>query len=300
MLEDAEPVRHLRRFNRLYTERLGLLSEHFHDRPRSLGASRLLWEIGEGCTDVRALRKRLALDSGYVSRLLRALESEGLIDVRVKADDTRTKEALLTAHGGEEVAVLDSLSDEGARSVLERLDPPDRDELIAALNTAERLLTRSLVSVEPVDPESTEARSCVHEYFAELHERFPGGFDPGQSLPADADDLRPPRGVMLVAFLHGEAVGCGALKLHGDEPAEIKRMWVSPISRGLGVGRLLLRSLERHALDAGARVANLETNRALVEAISMYRREGYEEVPAFNDDPYAHHWFTKRLDQRGA
>jgi GNAT superfamily N-acetyltransferase len=104
-----------------------------------------------------------------------------------------------------------------------------------------------------------------------------------------------PSGLLLIARLRREPVGCGALKLHGDAPAELKRMWVAPPARGLGLGRRLLRALEQHAGQAGATVLHLETNRHLTEAIALYRSAGYREVDAFNDEPYAHHWFEKRL-----
>ena len=96
--------------------------------------------------------------------------------------------------------------------------------------------------------------------------------------------------------MHGEPVGCGALKFHGDAPAEIKRMWVAPAARGLGLGRRLLTDLEAQAVARGVRTLRLETNRALGEAIGLYRAAGYREVAAFNDEPYAHHWFEKTLD----
>ena len=72
-------------------------------------------------------------------------------------------------------------------------------------------------------------------------------------------------------------------------------MWVAPDARGLGLGRRLLLELERHARAAGAKVVRLETNQTLEEAIHLYRSSGYREVAAFNDEPYAHHWFEKRL-----
>jgi ribosomal protein S18 acetylase RimI-like enzyme len=98
-----------------------------------------------------------------------------------------------------------------------------------------------------------------------------------------------------VARLHGEPIGCGALKLHGDVPFYIKRMWVAPSARGLGVGRRILRELEDHSRRRGADVVYLETTKALHEAASLYRSAGYVEVEPFNDEPYAHHWFQKRL-----
>jgi len=132
-----------------------------------------------------------------------------------------------------------------------------------------------------------------------LASRFEAGFDPGLSISAAAHELVLPAGALLIARLREQPVGCGALKLHPDSgaAAELKRMWVAPEARGLGLGRRLLRELERIAQSAGARVVRLETNRALTEAIELYRRSGYREVLAFNDEPYAHHWFEKHLTQ---
>ena len=151
------------------------------------------------------------------------------------------------------------------------------------------------MEIEVVDPDRADARYCLGEYFAELDRRFDTGFDPGASIPADADDMRLPAGLFLVATLDGAPIGCGALKLHGDRPTELKRMWVSPAVRGLGVGRLLLDQLEKQAVEQGSRTIRLETNRALTEAVAMYRSSGYREVAAFNSEPYADHWFEKDL-----
>ena len=93
-------------------------------------------------------------------------------------------------------------------------------------------------------------------------------------------------------------VGCAALKFHGSGPAEVKRMWVADSVRGLGVGRRLLGAVEEHAQTAGVRTLRLETNRSLGEAIALYRSAGFREVPAFNDEPFADHWFEKHLDAR--
>ncbi len=108
--------------------------------------------------------------------------------------------------------------------------------------------------------------------------------------------MRPPKGVFLIAYWDAEQVGCGAVKHRSGEPSDIKRMWVAQSARGVGIGRRLLNELERLARDSGATAVRLETNKQLVEAIAMYCSSGYEEVPAFNDEPFAHHWFVKRLD----
>jgi ribosomal protein S18 acetylase RimI-like enzyme len=160
----------------------------------------------------------------------------------------------------------------------------------------ERILTGALVAIDVVDPASRDTLYCVHEYFAELAGRFETGFDPARSIPAEIEDLRPPGGLLLLATLRADPVGCGALKLRAGEPAELKRMWVAETARGYGIGRRLLEELERHATVHGARAIRLETNASLTEAIGLYRSAGYREVDAFNAEPYAHHWFEKRLD----
>jgi HAD superfamily hydrolase (TIGR01450 family) len=152
------------------------------------------------------------------------------------------------------------------------------------------------VTFDVADPTSDDARYCIDAYFDELDGRFDVGFDPSRSISADADELTGPDGLLLLARLHGDPVGCGALKLHDDAPAEIKRMWVDPSARGLGLGRRLLAELEEQARARGVRKVRLETNRTLTEAIRLYRSAGYEEVEPFNEEPYAHHWFEKRLD----
>jgi DNA-binding MarR family transcriptional regulator/GNAT superfamily N-acetyltransferase len=288
-------VEQTRRFNRIVTERVGALNDHFLGRGRPLGEARLLWEIGlQGC-EVRLLRARLRLDSGYLSRLLRSLEAAGLVAVAAGPGDRRIRVAQLTAAGRRERAALDRRSDELAQSLLAPLSPNQRERLVAAMREVERVLTSATVQITPVDPEHPDALYCLNEYVAELNRRSPRGFDPSVGATALPDEIRPPAGEFFVAYLHGEAVGCGAVKHHADGSAEIKRMWISPDSRGLGLGRRLLERLEACAVAGGARVAHIETSAALVEALSLYRATGWVEIPAFNDEPFADHWFEKAL-----
>jgi DNA-binding MarR family transcriptional regulator/GNAT superfamily N-acetyltransferase len=284
----------VRSFNRVVTQSIGALHDHYLSRSLPLGAARMLWEIGEEC-EVRELRARLDLDSGYVSRLLRSLETAGLVTVRPSPNDGRVRSVRPTAAGRRERDVLDRRSDALAQSLLEPLNDAQRRRLVAAMAEVERLLTAGLVRIDVVDPEQPAAVYCLDEYYAELARRFDNGWDHAISIAATPEQLRPPAGLFAVATLHGTAVGCGALKFHGRRPTELKRMWVAPTARGLGLGRRLLGELERLAGDHGARVLRLETNRNLTEAIALYRSAGYREVRPFNDEPYAHHWFEKRL-----
>jgi DNA-binding MarR family transcriptional regulator len=292
---DAATVAQVRRFNRTVTQRVGALQDEFLGRGRPLGAARVLWEIGPDGRDVRTLRSELGLDSGYLSRLLRSLEADSLITVETDASDRRVRLARLTPDGVAEWEALDRSSDDVAAALLAPLPPAQRDRLAAAMADVERLLRAGMIEIAVTDPADPDARHCLRAYFAELDRRFDAGFDVDRSIPAPDAGLRPPAGVLLVARLGPEPVGCGALKFGADWLCEVKRMWVSATVRGMGLGRRLLGELETHAAASGARVLRLETNRALVEAIALYRSAGYIEVPAFNDETYAHHWFEKRL-----
>jgi GNAT superfamily N-acetyltransferase len=151
------------------------------------------------------------------------------------------------------------------------------------------------ITIAPEPAERPDVRWCFEQYYTELDERFENGFDVQAALPLGMDELTPPRGLVLVARLRGEPVGCGAVKLADEHVAEIKRMWVSRGARGRGLGSRILAELEARAIAAGKSVTRLETNRSLIEAVAMYRRHGYVEVPPFNDERYADHWFEKTL-----
>jgi DNA-binding MarR family transcriptional regulator/GNAT superfamily N-acetyltransferase len=291
----ASAIQQVRSFNRTVAERIGALSDQFLGRGRPIGESRTLWEIGPDGAEVRELRTRLSLDSGYTTRVLQSLERQGLVRICPSDRDARVREVRLTRAGRAERAELDSRSDLIAASFLEPLDDRQQARLVEAMGDVERLLTASLVEISIADAASNDARWCVEQYFAELARRFEGGFDASITLSADVREFTPPAGLLLVARLRGRPVGCGALRFHQSRKPDVKRMWIAPEVRGLGVGRRMLAALEREAKKRGARAARLETNRALKEAIALYRSAGYVEVAPFNAEPYAHHWFEKRL-----
>jgi DNA-binding MarR family transcriptional regulator/GNAT superfamily N-acetyltransferase len=288
-------VDQVRRFNRIVTERVGALDDRFLGRRRPLGEARLLWEIGLDGREVRQLRSRLGLDSGYLSRLLRSLEADGMITLATSDNDRRIRVVRLTSAGRRERTALDRRADEQAQSLLGPLDAQRRARLVGAMRDIERLLTSASVEIRTVDPEHPDAQHCLAEYVAELNRRSERGFDPTVGATALPHEVRPPAGQFFVAYLRGEAIGCGAVKHHADAPAEIKRMWIAPEARGLGLGRRLLETLEASALGNGARVAHIETSAVLTEAIALYRSAGWVEVPPFNDEPFADHWFEKQL-----
>ena len=151
------------------------------------------------------------------------------------------------------------------------------------------------VEFTDVDAASVAARQVLRRYFAELADRFPGGFDVEGALAEPADPYTPPRGLFVLAVRDGEPVGCAALHLLDATTAEFKRMWVDPRARGAGLGGRLLWHLEERARAAGRTVAVLDTNGSLARALALYRGRGYREIPRYNDNPYAQHWFRKEL-----
>ncbi len=151
-----------------------------------------------------------------------------------------------------------------------------------------------LVDFRIVDPESADAQWALGRYFAYLDEAFPTGFDPGD-VDAELPALRPPTGAFVVAYMGEIAVGCGAAQTIKHGVGEIKRMWVDDAWRGVGLGWRMVAELERIIAEMGHHTVLLDTNRTLTPAITLYERLGYTAIDRYNDNPYAHHWFEKRL-----
>jgi DNA-binding MarR family transcriptional regulator/GNAT superfamily N-acetyltransferase len=291
---DVDVVARVRRFNRTVTQRVGALQDRYLGSGRPLGEARVLWEIGREGRDVRSLRAELGLDSGYLSRLLRSLEAAGLVTVDTTEADRRVRIARLTASGAAEWQALDERSDEVAEVLLEPLSTKQRARLVTAMSEVELLLRAGTIELADTDPAHPDARHCISSYYAEINARFDSGFDATQANPIADDELRPPVGLLVVARLGGNPVGCGSVKFHG-EICEVKRLWVADAVRGMGLGRRLLGELEKRAVEGGGRFLRLDTNKALTEAIALYRSSGFSEVPAYNAEVYAHHWFEKAL-----
>ena len=295
----TDDVATIRRFNRTVTRRLGVLNEKYLGRDRPLVESRLLFEIGSEGAPVRALRERLGLDSGYISRLLRALERKGLATTtRQHREDGRSKFARLTRSGRAELRRLNALSDDLAQSMLRPLTGQQATRLVSAMHEVDRLLRASAIEVASADPRDPSAQWCLGQYFDELGARFPEGYDGGVDGANDLDDFRPPKGSFLIAWLFDRPVGCGTIRTFAPRIGEIKRLWVSPEVRGLGVGRKLLDALELTGQKRKMQAIRLDTHEALTEAQQLYRSCGYREIARFNDNPYAHHWFEKSLEVR--
>jgi DNA-binding MarR family transcriptional regulator/N-acetylglutamate synthase-like GNAT family acetyltransferase len=291
----AEDVAAFRRFNRYFTRRIGVLDDHYLGQDRPLGEARLLFEIGDGVS-LRELRGRLGLDAGYLSRMAKALEAQGMVRLAVPAHDNRLRVIEPTPAGRAEVAEQQRRADALAAGLLEGLTPAKRAELTGAMATAERLLRLAGITVETVDGASADARACLDAYAADIAARFPEGFD--KAALVRPEEVTGDAGAFLVAYEEGRPVGCGALRRLAPGTGEIRHVWVHPGARRLGLARRLLAGLEREALARGLAVVRLDTHAVLTEAQAMYRACGYTEIPRYDDNVYAAHWFEKRLTGR--
>ncbi|MFF8358366.1 GNAT family N-acetyltransferase [Streptomyces chartreusis] len=288
----TDHVTAFRRFNRYFTRRIGVLDDHYLGQDRPLGEARLLFEIGDGMS-LRELRSRLGLDAGYLSRMAKALQAQGMVTLSAHPEDSRLRMIEPTAAGRVEVKEQNRRANLVAAGLLDGLSEPQRAELAGALTTAQRLLRLASITVALVDGAAPDARACLDGYAADIDERFPEGFD--------KDDLVAPRevsgdaGAFFVAYEEDRPVGCGALRRLEPGVGEIRHVWVHPAARRLGLARRLLDALEQEAVARHLSVVRLDTHSALTEAQAMYRACGYTAIPAYDDNVYASHWFEKRL-----
>ncbi|MDW5329845.1 MarR family winged helix-turn-helix transcriptional regulator [Plantactinospora sp. KLBMP9567] len=280
MIEQARSVRD---FNRYYSQRIGLLTDRYLGQDRPLSEARLLYEIGTGAP-VRDLRTRLGWDSGYLSRSLRSLEGQGLVQLRAHETDRRVRVAELTAAGTAELAELERRSTAAASELLAPLTAAQRAELITAQHRTRRLLRLAAVTVELTDADSASARHCLAEYAAELSTRFPEGYD-SRAL-VDPAEVGGAGGAFLVAYEHDNPIGCGGIRTYAPGVAELCHLWVHADARGLGLGRRLLAELERQAVTRDLHTVRLGTHGSLAEAAALYRSAGYRQIPVYGDSPY--------------
>lgn len=283
----------IRRFNRTVTRETGALQQSFLGRGRPLGAARVLWAIGAEGRDVADLRAELSLDSGLLSRLLRGLEREALVKVAPDPADLRRRRATLTGAGLAEHAEYDRLNDAMAGTMLSR--SRNLKAFLAAMDLVAITLNADRITIALADPEGAAARTCLSAYFRLLTERIPGVTSAHVPDPdPEASHYRPPEGAFLLAWCDGLPIACVSLKTLEPGTGEVKRLWVDPAARGMGLARRLMRAVEDQARALGLLRLKLDTNAALTEAIALYESSGWTPTEAYSGFP-ATHWFGKPL-----
>lgn len=155
-------------------------------------------------------------------------------------------------------------------------------------------------NVTPERYDTPEATALRRDYYDEVASRYWGrpatAREIDEGLTGDGvERLAPPTGEFLVGRYDGAAAACAGLRVRDPDTAELTRVYVRPAFRGTGGGGLLLAAIETAARGFGIKRIRLDTRNDLVEARALYARHGYVEVPAFNNGPYAEHWFAKSL-----
>lgn len=162
-------------------------------------------------------------------------------------------------------------------------------------------------TISPAPIAGPEALATVRAYLDDIISRYYGrpatAQEIDQTLAEERDDgLTPPTGQFLLARAadDGAVAGCAGVRMLDEKNAELRRVWVMPHARRNGLGARLVAAAEHAAVELGASAIRLDTRGDLVEARRLYARRGYEEIPAYNDSPYAGHWLERRLDTASA
>jgi DNA-binding MarR family transcriptional regulator/GNAT superfamily N-acetyltransferase len=288
-----DQISRFRRLSRAVTPFSGALDSSFLGLGRPLGSARVLNAIGQGKSDVGALRDYLQLDSGLLSRLLRGLEQEGLVQTQAAAKDARKRIATLTQAGQSEFEKYEALSNSAAETALARYG--NTETLLQAMDLVATVLGQDQIQIAVTDPDDPRIQTCCQAYYDEISEIFGTRFDPVLGGDPEADAMRPPRGVFLLALSDGLPIGCCALKDQGQGLGEVKRLWVSPAARGLSLSKRLMDHIETHARALNMHTLQLDTNGKLTAARRLYEGSGWREIARYNDNPYAEHFFEKKL-----
>ncbi len=289
-----DAIARLRRFNRAVTREVGALDHSYLGRGRPLGAARVLQLITSQGTDIADIRARLALDSGLLSRLLRSLEAERLIRLVTDPADRRRRTAQLTPAGEAEMQAYNAIGYARAAETLSRAGNRTQ-ALIDAMDLIATTLLRDQMELRDADATDLAAIACLDAYYHLLTEKIPSLTRDMLTLPlADPEAYRAPHGGFLIAWSDDLPIGTVSLRRLDASTAEVKRLWVDPSARGQGLARHLMHAIEDRAKSLGYTQLKLDTNAALVEAITLYRRDGWHDIPAYTSFP-ATLWLGKTL-----
>jgi DNA-binding MarR family transcriptional regulator/GNAT superfamily N-acetyltransferase len=284
----------VRRFGRFYTQHLGLLDDSLLATRHSLSEARLLWELAHAEEAGQAptatwLAGHLALDAGYLSRLLRRLREAGLVDVTRSPSDARARQLSLTAEGRRVYAVMDAASSTQVAHWLDALSESEQSRLLAAMRTVQSLLLgpSSPPMVTLREPRPGDMGWVVQRHGA-LYAQEYGWNQAFEALAARVsadflDHFDPRRERGWIAERDGENLGCVFLVQapaaeYGDDVAKLRMLLVEPAARGLGLGKRLVDECERFARDKGYRKITLWTNSVLTAARAIYQKAGYRLV----------------------
>ncbi|WP_072387421.1 helix-turn-helix domain-containing GNAT family N-acetyltransferase [Hyphomicrobium sp. CS1BSMeth3] len=292
-----DDVAAIRRFNRFYTRQLGLLAESMLASPFSLSEARVLYELAHRPEATASdLIRELGLDAGYLSRMLKKFEDQGLIRRAPAEDDARRAVIALTPEGRDAFAPLDRGSQEGVVAMLEKIAPPDRDRLVAATKTIARLLGEPAPTPEPYilrGLETGDAGWITHRH-ALIYAREYGWTDPqfealvAEILKTFILNFDPKHERAWIAERDGEVVGSVFITRASPEVAQLRLLYVDPSARGLGLGRRLVDECIRFSRAKGYKTLMLWTHDILVPAVRIYQAAGFKLIKEERHNEFGH------------
>jgi DNA-binding MarR family transcriptional regulator/GNAT superfamily N-acetyltransferase len=302
-LSFADRIAAVRRFNRFYTQRIGVLQDGFAESPFSLTQARVLYEIRQrdGAT-ASDIARDLGLDAGYLSRMLRGFHKVGLIGKQTSAADARQSFLSLTEKGRTAFAPLEARTRRQVGAMLHRLTAAQQADLVSALRTAETLLSERAKTVPDVilrQPKPGDFGWIVARH-AVLYRQEYGWTEPFEGLCAQivadfANKFDAQRERCWIAEIDGENVGSVFLAKDSDEVARLRLLLVEPSARGHGIGKRLTDECVRFARQCGYRKITLWTHSVLTAARHVYQQAGFrltsnEARQSWGQDVVSEHW----------
>ena len=292
----ATRIEAVRRFNRFFTRRIGVLRGGLLHTPYSLTEARILFEISrrDGLT-ASDLSRELGLDPGYLSRILARLGRRGLIDKVRSETDGRQRLLSLTSEGQDAFSLLDARSREEVAEMLGEHSEEDQRRLLEAMWTIESVLTRGFKFSEPFflrQHEPGDMGWVVHRHGV-LYAREYGWDERFEALVARivADFITsydPAKERCWIAEMNGERVGCVFVVKASDTVAKLRLLLVEPTARGLGLGTRLVEECIRFARSRGYETLTLWTNSVLEAARHIYEEQGFELVEEAEHHSFGH------------
>jgi len=281
----ASRVEAVRAFNRFWTARIGVLDATHLGTEFSLAEARVLFELAHAdAAEVAALRKKLALDAGYLSRMLASFRKRKLVVVETSESDARRRVARLTAKGRAAQATLDRRAREHVRTLLAPLDDEEQSRAVGALGAVQRLLDArgSRAPAYLLRPPRAGDLGWIVERHGALYAREYGWDERFEALcakiVADYALARAARAACWIAEVDGERAGCVLCVKKDAKTAQLRLLLVEPRFRGLGIGGRLVDECIRFARASGYKKMVLWTNDVLVAALRLYERAGFSLV----------------------
>lgn len=301
-MSGQDQVAVVRRFNRFYTRRIGVLKKNYLGSPYSAGEMRVLYEIAHGATSARDIGRALDLDAGYLSRTLRAFEKRGFVSRKPSKADARASDIAITARGRKAMAPFEARSQEQIGAMLAGLTADERERLAAAMGEIEALLGRAAPAERTyiLRPPTIGDFGWIVARHGTLYAEEFGWGEPFEGLVAGivadfAKENDPKRERCWIAEMDGENAGCIFLVRDSDEIARIRLLLVDRKARGLHLGSRLVDECIAFARAAGYRRITLWTHAELVAARNIYASRGFtlttsEKKRSFGKDVVSEHW----------